>query len=71
MTSFSFGWWKRAYVADYLIGADQKIPDWQVKSAFLGEVVTAIKLGIKPWSFDVGLAQGLHFGIVVSFFQDC
>ena len=25
-------------VTDYLIGADQKIPDWPVKTAYLGEV---------------------------------
>lgn len=33
---------------DYLTGADQKIHNWLVKSAFLGEVETAVKLGIKP-----------------------
>lgn len=35
---------ERAQVADYLIGTDQKIPDWSIKTMFLGEVETAIRL---------------------------
>ena len=38
---------KRAYLADYLIGADQNIPDWLVKIIFLGKAETVIRLGIK------------------------
>ena len=32
---------------DYLIGVDQKIPDWLMKRVFLGEVEAAIRSGIK------------------------
>ena len=42
---------ERDPVTDYLIGADQKIPDLtyiSVKTVFLGEAETAIRLGIKP-----------------------
>lgn len=39
--------WKVGYLAVYLIGADQKIPDSPVKIIFLGDIVTAIRLGIK------------------------
>ena len=45
-----------SYVADYLIGADRKIPDWPIKITFLGEIVTAIKLGIKSCFIDVELS---------------
>lgn len=34
-------------MADYLIDTDQKIPDWAIRTAFLGEVVTAVRSGIK------------------------
>ena len=34
-------------MADYLIDTDQKNPDWAIRTAFLGEVVTAIRSGIK------------------------
>lgn len=33
---------ERAQVTDYLIGGDQKIPDWLIKILFLGEVRTAV-----------------------------
>lgn len=42
---------KRGY-----IGGDQKIPDQPVKVLFLGEGVTAIRLGIKSWFHDVGFS---------------
>lgn len=29
-------------------GADWKIPDWPVKTTFLGEIENAFTLGIKP-----------------------
>ena len=35
-------------VPDYFIGSHQKITDWLVKTTFVGEVETAITLGIKP-----------------------
>ena len=41
----------RAHVTDHLIGAEQKIPCRHVKTKFLGDVDTPIKLGTKPW-FD-------------------
>lgn len=40
---------ERAHVTDDLIGADHKIPDWPVKTTFLGEAEASIRLGIKPW----------------------
>ena len=46
------------YVEDYLISTDQKIPDWLIKTAFLGVVLTAIKLGIKPLLTDAGHSTG-------------
>lgn len=50
-----------AYVADYLIGADQQIPNCLVKATFLREVVTVIRLGIKPWAGGMDLAQEIPF----------
>lgn len=44
------------YVAGDLISANQDIPDWPVKTVLLGNVVTVIKLGVKCWFGDVGLA---------------
>ena len=38
-----FLWWW-GFRKNYLIGADQKIPHWPVRIAFLGKVVTAIKV---------------------------
>lgn len=38
---------REAHVADYLIEAGKKIPDQPVKTTFLGEAETAIRLGIK------------------------
>ena len=40
-----------------LINADQKRPDGQVKTTLLGKVEIAVRLGLKPWSSDVSLAQ--------------
>ena len=45
-------------MADYLIDTDQKIPDWAIRTAFLGEVVTAINLSVKSWFADMGLSTG-------------
>lgn len=44
-------------MADYLIGANQKIPDSPMKTTFPGKSETAIRLGSKPWFGDVGLIQ--------------
>ena len=45
-TSSSFGGgMEKAPVTDYLIGADQKIPDWLTKITFWGKVKIAIKSG--------------------------
>lgn len=35
-------------LSDCLIGADQKIRDWPIKTAFLEEVEASIRLDIKP-----------------------
>lgn len=45
---------EKVHVTDYLIDADQKIPDWLVNTTFLGEVEIAIRLGIKPRFTDLG-----------------
>ena len=37
----------KAHMTDYLIGADQKILDWLIKTVFLGENATAIRSGIR------------------------
>ena len=34
-------------MTDYLLGADQKIPDWLIRVTFLGKVETASKSSIK------------------------
>lgn len=41
------GWREKAPVTDYLIGVGQKIPHWQIKTIFLGDVETAIRSGSK------------------------
>ena len=42
------GWgMERAHVTYYLIGADQKIPDWPIKTAFLGRSKLQIRSGIQ------------------------
>ena len=38
---------ERPHVTDEVIGADQKIPDCLIKTAFLGEIETANRVGIK------------------------
>ena len=60
-----------AYMADYLIGADQKIPNWLVKATFLREVVTVNRLGIKPWAGGMGLAQETPFAAYCLVFLFC
>lgn len=42
---------ERAHVADYFTEASQKIP-LTVKTTFLEEVRSAVRLGIKPWFGD-------------------
>lgn len=61
INSSSFGEWKRVYVANYLISADQKILDWLLKTTFLEKVESRIRLGIKPWFGDMGWAQVTPF----------
>ena len=58
---------ERLCVADYLIGADQKIPDWLVNTPFPGKVETVIRLGIKSWISDLGLAQVTPWGVFYLF----
>lgn len=41
----------------YLFGADQEILDWPVKISFLRKIETEVRLSIKPWFSDMGLAQ--------------
>ena len=57
---------ERAGMADYLHGADQKIPDWLIKVAFQREAQTEIRLGIKS---RLGIMdfwhEGHHFRPVV------
>ena len=50
----------RVYLTDYLTSSEQEIPPWLIKITFLGEAETAIKIGIKYWFSDVGLAKWLH-----------
>ena len=40
-------------MTDYFIAADQKIPEQLVKNIFLGEIETAIRLGITPLFGDL------------------
>lgn len=35
------------HMTDYLIGVDQKIPDWLIKITFLIKVETAVRSSIK------------------------
>ena len=49
----SFEGKEKVHVTDYLIGADQKIPDWLAKTTFLGKAESEIMSGIKPWFGDV------------------
>ena len=37
---------ERAQETDYLLGTDQKIPDWLIKTTFLGKVKTTGRSGI-------------------------
>lgn len=45
---------ERPRVTDYLIGVDQKIPDWLMKIRFLGEAETASRSGIKSMCVCTG-----------------
>ena len=36
-----------ASVTEYIIGADQNIPEWFIRITFLGKVKTTIKSGIR------------------------
>lgn len=47
VSSSFWGVLEKAYVKDYLIDVDQKIPDWLIKVMCLREAETAIRLGIK------------------------
>lgn len=68
--SFIFLWgMERVYVADHLITADRNILDWPVKTTFLEKVESKIKLGIKLWFGDMGLAQVTPFGSYYFFFN--
>lgn len=55
---------------DHLTTADQGIPHWLVKITFLGEVKTAVRIGIKFWFGHVGPAEALPFGACCLFFND-
>lgn len=47
---------ERLHVPDYLIGTDQKIPDWLIKIAFLGKLKTAVRSGIESRFGIVGFS---------------
>ena len=48
-------------MVDGLVGADQKITDWLLKTPFLEKLESVIRLGIKLQFGDVGLAQVTPF----------
>ena len=54
-----------AHVAHYLVGADQRILDWPVKTASLGKVEAAGRLGIKHQFGDMRPAKWPHLGPVI------
>ena len=54
---------ERAHVTNYLIGADERILDWPVKTTFLGEAEIVIKLGIEPWFGGLAWHKWLHLGL--------
>lgn len=60
---------ERAYVADKLIGASQKIPGLQVRNTFLGKIKTAVRLGSKSWFNDIDLAQVTSIWACFLFFK--
>lgn len=43
-------------LVDYLISANWEIPEWLVKTIFLGDAETAVKLGIKSRFGDMGFS---------------
>lgn len=48
-------WRGPAYMTNYLIGADWKIPNWLIKNTFLGKAEATISLGIKSKFWSHGL----------------
>lgn len=55
-STLSFLWGiERTHMADDLISADQKVPDWVRKITFLVKVKTAIMLGVKSRFGIMGL----------------
>ena len=51
MTSSSFGGWRKP-LGCYLIGADEKISDWVVKTTCPGDMETSMKLVVWPSKTD-------------------
>lgn len=47
---------------DYLIDADQKIPDWPITITFLGKVKTTVRSGSKSGRVAWILVQVMPFG---------
>ena len=39
---------EEACMTDYLTGTDQKIPDWLIKTTFLGKVKAAVRSAVTP-----------------------
>ena len=63
-----------ASVTEYIIGADQKIPEWFIRITFLGKVKTTIKSGIKS-RFGIGvnssdISLALWFFLLTPTFQE-
>lgn len=63
--SSSFVGRERVHGTGYLLGSHQNIPQWVVRTAFRGEVGTAVRLGMKSWHGD--LAYVISFWLVVFF----
>ena len=58
---------ERVQVTDYFIGADQTIPIWLIKIAYLGKVKTESRFGIKN-RFDImGFNRSGHHVEFVAF----
>lgn len=56
-------------VTDYLLGTDQKIPDWFIKITLLGEVKTSVKSGIMSRSGIVDFRTRGIVGFRMPFFS--
>ena len=59
---------EEAHMPDYLIGTDQKIPEWLIKLTFLGKVETATRSGVKSRFGSMGFSMsdailGLWFSL--------